>query len=110
MNENVIELTEQSYKSVIDDTSSPLVIDTWAPWCGPCRAVGPVIEELADEFAGRVRVAKMNVDNCQTAAASFGIQAIPTILFFKNGKEVDRVIGAQGKEVLQAKFQNLLDG
>lgn len=109
MSDNILELTEQNYKTEIDKTDSPLVVDLWAPWCGPCRAVGPIVEELADEFAGRVRVGKMNVDDCQGAAASFGVQAIPTILLFKGGQEVDRIVGAQGKESLQSKFESLLD-
>jgi thioredoxin 1 len=110
MSDNVLEITDETYQTEIDKPDSPLVIDLWAPWCGPCRAVGPIVEELADEFAGRIRVGKMNVDDCQSAAASFGVQAIPTILFFNKGEEVDRVVGAQGKEALQAKFESLLGG
>ncbi len=108
MSDNVIELTDETYKTEIDKTDSPLVIDMWAPWCGPCRMIGPIIEELADEFAGRIRVARLNVDEGQRAATEFGVQAIPTILFFAGGQEVDRAIGAQGKEVLRARFENLL--
>lgn len=110
MSDNVLEITEDSYQAEIGITDTPLVIDLWAPWCGPCRAIGPIVEELAGEFVDRIRVGKMNVDDCQSAAASFGVQSIPTILFFKGGKEVDRVVGAQGKESLKAKFESLLDG
>ncbi len=110
MSDNVLELTEENYQTEIDITDSPLVIDLWAPWCGPCRAVGPIVEELASKFAGRIRVGKMNVDDCQSAAATFRVQAIPTILLFKGGQEVDRIVGAQGEEALEAKFESLLDG
>jgi len=109
MSKNVLELTDGTFRSEIEKTDTPLVIDMWAPWCGPCKMVGPIVEALADEFAGRIRVGKLNVDENQQAATSFGVQAIPTMLFFSGGKEVERIVGAQGKEALHAKFQSLLD-
>jgi len=110
MSDNVLELTDETYKTEIESASVPLVIDIWAPWCGPCRMVGPIVEQLGDEFAGRIRVGKLNIDENQNAAAEFGIQAIPTILFFSDGQLVDRVVGAQGKEALKAKIESLLNG
>ena len=110
MSDNVLEITDATYKTEIETASTLLVIDMWAPWCGPCRMVGPIVEQLADEFAGRIRVGKLDVDDNQNAAAEFGVQSIPTILFFSGGKEVDRVVGAQGKEMLKSKIESLLDG
>ena len=110
MSDNVLELTDETYKTEIESASVPLVIDIWAPWCGPCRMVGPIVEQLGEEFAGRIRVCKLNVDENQNAAAEFGVQAIPTILFFSGGEEVDRIVGAQGKEALKAKIESLLNG
>ena len=95
MSDNVLELTDETYKTEIESASVPLVIDIWAPWCGPCRMVGPIVEQ---------------VDENQNAAAEFGVQAIPTILFFSGGEEVDRIVGAQGKEALKAKIESLLNG
>jgi len=110
MSDNVLELTDETYKTEIESASVPLVIDIWAPWCGPCVMVSPTVEQLGEEFAGRIKVCKLNVDENQNAAVEFGVQAIPTILFFSGGQLVDRVIGAQGKEVLKAKIESLLDG
>jgi len=109
MSDEVIELTDATFMSEIQKGDTPLVIDMWAPWCGPCVMVSPILEELAVEFDGRIRVGKLNVDEGRQAAAMFGIQAIPTVLFFSGGELVDRVIGAQGKEAFRAKFESLLD-
>jgi len=86
----------------------PLVVDFWATWCGPCRMVAPIIEELAKEYDGKIVVGKCDVEENDDLAAEFGIRNIPTILFFKNGEVVDKLIGAQGKAKLEEKFQALL--
>ena len=86
----------------------PLVVDFWATWCGPCRMVGPIIEELAKQYDGKIVVGKCDVEDNEELAAEFGIRNIPTILFFKNGQVVDKLVGAQPKAKIEEKFQALL--
>lgn len=86
----------------------PLVVDLWAPWCGPCRMLGPVISELANDYAGRIVVGKCNVDEEEDLAVEFGVRSIPTILFFKGGELVDKFVGAAPKAILDEKFKALL--
>jgi thioredoxin 2 len=91
-------------REVLDNNGRPVLLDCWAPWCGPCRMVGPIMEQLAAESDGRYRVAKLNVDENPRTAAQFQIQSIPTMLNFKNGKLVDRLIGAQPKPAIAARL------
>ena len=86
----------------------PLVVDFWATWCGPCRMVGPIIEELAKQYDGKIDVGKCDVEDNEELAAEFGIRNIPTILFFKNGEVVDKLIGAQSKAKFEEKFEAML--
>ncbi len=88
--------------------SLPLVVDFWATWCGPCRMVGPIIAELANEYEGKITVGKCDVDENEDVAAEFGIRNIPTILFFKNGQLVDKFVGAASKATIEEKFKTLL--
>ena len=99
--------TDESIKEIIK-SGKPVVIDFWAEWCGPCRMVGPVVEELAKEYDGQVVIGKMDVDENTETPNEFGIRNIPTILFFKDGKVVDKQIGATQKAVLEAKIKALL--
>ena len=99
------EITDANYKELLADTSKPVVIDFWATWCGPCRMVGPVIDELAAEYEGKVVIGKCNVDDNEDMTMEFGIRNIPTILFFKDGEVVDKVVGAVSKNVLDEKFK-----
>ena len=86
----------------------PLVVDFWATWCGPCRMVAPIIEELAKEYDGKINVGKCDVEECDDIAAEFGIRNIPTILFFKGGEIVDKLVGAASKSKIEEKFKALL--
>jgi thioredoxin 1 len=99
--ENVKQLTDNDFDQTVND-ATPCLVDFWAPWCGPCKAIGPLVEELAKEYAGKVVVAKMNVDENPATPGKFGIRAIPTLILFKGGKVVDQVTGAVGKTQLVA--------
>ncbi len=104
MSENTIELTSANFEATIAAGGVPVVVDFWAPWCGPCKAIAPILEELAVEEAGKVKVGKVNVDNNSELANKFGIRAIPTILVFKNGAVDTQIVGMTSKDDLKAKI------
>jgi len=93
-------VTDSDFENVVIKSSLPVLVDFWAPWCGPCRGIGPVVEELASEYEGRVLVCKVNVDECSKVPSMFGIRAIPTLIVFKDGEVVDQVTGAVSKSYL----------
>ena len=101
-----IELTGANFKETLSEGVS--LVDFWAPWCGPCRMIAPVIEELAEDFDGKAQICKVNTDEEQDIAGQFGIRSIPTIMFFKDGEMVDQIVGAQSKEALAEKINALL--
>ncbi len=103
----MLEITDSNFQAVLAE-GKPVVIDLWAPWCGPCRMMGPVIDELAEEYEGRILVGKMNVDDNDEVPAQFNVMNIPTILFFKNGQLVNRHVGAARKADMQPLFDALL--
>ena len=97
----VKQLTDADFESTLNE-GKPVFIDFWAPWCGPCRIVGPIVEELAPSYEGKAVIAKMNVDDNPMVAQRFGVTSIPTMMMFKNGKLVDRMVGAAPKNTLQS--------
>jgi thioredoxin 1 len=105
---NITEITDANFHSEIGEGNGLAMVDFWAEWCGPCRIIAPFVEQLADEYAGRVTVGKLDVDTNQRTATQFGVRSIPTILFFKDGKVVDHVIGAVPKAALERKIQEHL--
>lgn len=102
-----LEVTDANFEELVN-SGKPMVIDFWAEWCGPCRMVGPIIDELATEYEGKVTIGKMDVDNNNDVVAQFGIRNIPTVLFFKDGKMVDKQVGAAQKSAFVAKIDALL--
>ena len=102
-----VTITNENFES-LKNGEQPLVVDFWATWCGPCRMVGPVISELAEQYDGKITVGKCDVEENEELAVEFGIRNIPTILFFKNGQVVDKLVGAQPKAKIEEKFQSLL--
>ncbi|RXK83654.1 thioredoxin [Filimonas effusa] len=97
--------TDANFKEEVLDNAQLTVVDFWAEWCGPCRALGPVVDELATEYAGQIKVGKLDVDNNPDVSAEYGITSIPAILFIKNGQVVDKQVGAVPKSVLVKKIQ-----
>jgi len=101
-------VTDQNFAAEVEKSLLPVLIDFWAAWCGPCRMVAPVIEQLAKELSGKVRVGKLDVDANQVTAGRFRVQSIPSLLIFQNGKEVDRLVGVQSKEAILQRLQAYL--
>jgi len=103
-----VTVTDASWKREVEDSPIPVLVDFWAPWCGPCRAVAPVLEALAGERAGQVKIAKLNVDENPRLSARFGVQAIPTMIVFRGGREVDQIRGAVPKPELERRLARFL--
>ena len=103
-----VTVTDASFAAEVERSPLPVLVDAWAAWCGPCRMIAPVIDELAGELAGRVKVAKLNVDENPATASRFGLRSIPTLLVIKGGREVDRVIGVQPKQEILHRLQRVM--
>ena len=108
MSEHVLDVTDASFEQDVLQAPVPVLVDFWAAWCGPCRMIGPIVEELAEEYKDRVRVAKMNVDDNAGTPAQYGVRGIPALLFFKNGELVDQIIGAVPKTQVVGSLEKVL--
>jgi thioredoxin 1 len=106
--ENVAVLTDTSFDQEVLQSGVPVLVDFWAEWCGPCKMLGPVLEELAGEYTGRVKVGKLNIDEHQKVASDYGIRAIPTLLLFKNGEVAEQIVGLRSKRDLKASLDKVL--
>jgi len=103
-----VTVTDANFASEVEAASLPVLLDMWAAWCGPCHMIAPVVEQLAAEMAGRVKVAKLNVDDSPRTAARFGVRSIPTLLILKNGREVDRLVGVLPKPEILRRLQSVI--
>lgn len=99
---NIVTLTDSNFKELVVNSTVPVLVDFWAEWCGPCKMLGPILEELASEYEGRVKVGKLNIDEFPSVANDFGIRAIPTMLIFKAGQVAEQVVGLRSKRDLKA--------
>ena len=107
--QNVIELTDANFEQEVLQAEVPTLVDFWAEWCMPCKMIGPVVEELADDYAGRIKVGKMDTDASRDTALKFGITAIPTLILFKDGEVAKQFVGLQEKSVLKAGIDEVLE-
>lgn len=106
-NAKYVTLTDDNFQAEVLESPVPVLVDFWAAWCGPCRMIAPLIEELAEEYEGRAKIGKLDVDYNGQVAGAFGIRSIPTLLFFKNGRVVDQVIGVVPKKALAQRLETL---
>jgi len=103
-----LHLSDENFKKEVLDSKLPCLVDFWAEWCGPCKRIGPFVEELASEYEGKCKIGKLNIDDGQKTASSYGVMSIPTLMFFKNGQVAEQIVGALGKAELKAKIEEHL--
>lgn len=104
---NIVTLTEDNFETEVLKSNVPVLVDFWAEWCGPCKMLGPTLDELSNEYVGKAKIAKLNVDDNQNLAAQYGVSSIPMLLFFKGGQIQNQLVGLKGKAVLKGELDKL---
>jgi thioredoxin 1 len=104
---NIVTLTQDNFKAEVIDSPTPVLVDFWAEWCNPCRALGPILDELAQEYGGRVKIGKVNIENDQALAAQYNVNSIPTLLFFHQGEVTEQIMGLRSKRDLKASLDRV---
>ena len=104
---NIVTLTQENFGAEVLKASSPVLVDFWAEWCGPCKMIGPILDEIADEYLGRVKIGKVNIDQEQGLATEYGVRAIPTLLLFHQGQVADQMVGLRSKRDLKSSFDKV---
>jgi len=105
---NIVVFTQENFTKEVLESLAPVLVDFWAEWCGPCKMIAPILDELADEYGGRVRIGKVNIDEQQGLAAEYGVRAIPTLLLFDKGQVADQIVGLRSKRDLKASFDRVM--
>jgi len=105
--ENIVTLTEANFEAEVLESPTPVLVDFWAEWCGPCKMIAPILDELASEYDGKVKVGKVNIDEHQSIATQYGVRAIPTLLIFKDGEVAEQVVGLRSKRDLKANLDKV---
>jgi thioredoxin 1 len=104
---NIIILTKDNFEQEVLKAATPILVDFWAEWCGPCKMIGPILDELAEEYSGKVNIGKVNIDDHQSLATEYGVRAIPTLLLFQNGQVAEQMVGLRSKRDLKASFDRV---
>jgi thioredoxin 1 len=108
MSENIKELTDESFDQILSESQLPILVDFWAPWCGPCRALAPILGELSQELSSKLAFAKINVDENQDTPGKYNVRTIPCLIVYKDSQEIGRVVGHKGKQVILAELEKML--
>ncbi len=110
MSQKIITVDDKAFEKTVANDKTPVLIDFWAPWCGPCKVIGPMLEALAEKYSGQLIIAKCNIDENPESPGKYGVKSIPSLLFFKNGELVERIVGVTGQDAMESKIDAVLSG